>query len=437
MDNHKNKMTLLQLTVLTAVSMMGSGIIMLPAKLGQLGSISILSWLVTAVGAMCLAYAFGQCGMYSQKKGGMGGYAEYVFGKSGNFIANFTYGISVVIADAAMALAAAGYGASLLGINLTPWEMAMGTILILWITTILNFRGPAGTGRISSITIWGVILPCLFLSTAGWIWFSPALYMANWNVHNLSLYEAVSQAITMTLWAFLGLETACANSDAVENPNKTVPKAILGGVLLAAACYIVTTNVMFGIVPAQELANSEASFGYVYSVLLGGTAGKVVVAMVLINDFGSLIGWQFTVGNVFKAAADAKEFPRIFGWVNSYSAPVAGMIIITLVQSILALMTVSPSLIKQYEILVDLAVVTNVIPYILSMSALDVLMKREAGNSWRYSRGLSVVAMIGAIYSIYACYAAGEQAMTGGAIVIFAGWVIYGRIQNQQYTLLK
>lgn len=155
MDNHKNKMTLLQLTVLTAVSMMGSGIIMLPAKLGQLGSISILSWLVTAVGAMCLAYAFGQCGMYSQKKGGMGGYAEYVFGKGGNFIANFTYGISVVIADAAMALAAAGYGASLLGINLTPWEMAMGTILILWITTILNFRGPAGTGRISSITIWG------------------------------------------------------------------------------------------------------------------------------------------------------------------------------------------------------------------------------------------------------------------------------------------
>ena len=261
--------------------------------------------------------------------------------------------------------------------------------------------------------------------------------MANWNVHNLSLYEAVSQAITMTLWAFLGLETACANSDAVENPNKTVPKAILGGVLLAAACYIVTTNVMFGIVPAQELANSEAPFGYVYSVLLGGTAGKVVVAMVLINDFGSLIGWQFTVGNVFKAAADAKEFPRIFGWVNSYSAPVAGMIIITLVQSILALVTVSPSLIKQYEILVDLAVVTNVIPYILSMSALDVLMKREAGNSWRYSRGLSVVAMIGAIYSIYACYAAGEQAMTGGAIVIFAGWVIYGRIQNQQYTLLK
>jgi putrescine:ornithine antiporter len=116
---------------------------------------------------------------------------------------------------------------------------------------------------------------------------------------------------------------------------------------------------------------------------------------------------------------------------------VAGMIIITSIQSILAFMTVSPSLIKQYEILVDLAVVTNVIPYILSMSALDVLMKIEANISGKSSRGLSVGALIGAIYSIYACYAAGEQAMTGGAIVIFAGWIIYGKIQNRQYVLFK
>ena len=81
--------------------------------------------------------------------------------------------------------------------------------------------------------------------------------------------------------------------------------------------------------------------------------------------------------------------------------------------------------------------VTNVIPYILSMSALDVLMKIEANISGTSSRGLSVVALIGAIYSIYACYAAGEQAMTGGAIVIFAGWIIYGKIQNRQYVLFK
>ena len=41
----------MQLTILTAVNMMGSGIIMLPTKLAQVGALSIVSWLVTAVGS--------------------------------------------------------------------------------------------------------------------------------------------------------------------------------------------------------------------------------------------------------------------------------------------------------------------------------------------------------------------------------------------------
>ena len=53
--SQSNKMSVMQLTILTAVNMMGSGIIMLPTKLAQVGALSIVSWLVTAVGSMCLA----------------------------------------------------------------------------------------------------------------------------------------------------------------------------------------------------------------------------------------------------------------------------------------------------------------------------------------------------------------------------------------------
>ena len=68
-----NKMGVVQLTILTMVNMMGSGIIMLPTKLAEVGTISIISWLVTAVGSMALAWAFAKCGMFSRKSGGMGG----------------------------------------------------------------------------------------------------------------------------------------------------------------------------------------------------------------------------------------------------------------------------------------------------------------------------------------------------------------------------
>ena len=67
-DNTK-KMSLMGLTTLVAVNMMGSGIIMLPASMGQLGAISLLSWLVTAVGSMAIAYCFAQLGVICPRSG--------------------------------------------------------------------------------------------------------------------------------------------------------------------------------------------------------------------------------------------------------------------------------------------------------------------------------------------------------------------------------
>lgn len=118
-----NKMGVVQLTILTMVNMMGSGIIMLPTKLAEVGTISIISWLVTAVGSMALAWAFAKCGMFSRKSGGMGGYAEYAFGKSGNFMANYTYGVSLLIANVAIAISAVGYGTELLARRLARYKL--------------------------------------------------------------------------------------------------------------------------------------------------------------------------------------------------------------------------------------------------------------------------------------------------------------------------
>ena len=137
--SQSNKMSVMQLTILTAVNMMGSGIIMLPTKLAQVGALSIVSWLVTAVGSMCLAYVFAKCGMYSKKGGGMGGYAEYSFGKAGNFMANYTYGVSLVFANTAIAISAVGYACGFLGTTLNPLFTAIATIGVLWLATVLNF----------------------------------------------------------------------------------------------------------------------------------------------------------------------------------------------------------------------------------------------------------------------------------------------------------
>ena len=430
MSQSSNKMSVLQLTILTAVNMMGSGIIMFPTKWAQVGSLSIVSWLITAVGSMCLAYAFAKCGMYSKKGGGMGGFAEYSFGKAGNFMANYTYGVSLLIANIAIAISAVGYGSTFLDVSLTPFMTAIWTIVVLWLATSLNFGGASLTGRISSFTVWGVIAPVIVISTAGWYFFSGSLYMANWNVHNLPFSAAATASIAMTLWAFLGLESATSNADAVDNPERNVPIAVLGGTLGAAAIYLLSNTILFGSLPAQALVDSSAPFGLAFATMFSEPVGKLVMGLMVMSCFGSLLGWQFTIANVFKASADQGYFPRFFSKVTRKDAPVIGMVTITLIQSAMSLMTMSPSLNEQFEVLVNLAVVTNIIPYLLSMAAIIVLMK-AAGRYGAELKVTTAIAFVGSLYSLYALYASGLEAMTYGSIVTFIGWTLYGFVSDR------
>ena len=140
---------------------------------------------------------------------------------------------------------------------------------------------------------------------------------------------------------------------------------------------------------------------------------------------GSLLSWQFTIARVFKSSADEGYFPKWFSKVTKDDAPVLGMTIIVSIQTLMSFMTISPSLYRQFNTLVDLAVVTNVMPYLLSMAAVFVMLKAE-GVSGHQEKVVKLMAFIGTVYSLYALYAAGYEAMMYGALATFAGWFFYG-----------
>src|SRR3954454_22322776 len=105
----QKRMNLMQLTFIVAVNMMGSGIIMLPANMAQVGAISLLSWIVTAIGSMAIAYGFAQAGIFNQRPGGMSAYAEDAYGKDGYFLVFFLYFLSLAIGNVAIGISAVGY----------------------------------------------------------------------------------------------------------------------------------------------------------------------------------------------------------------------------------------------------------------------------------------------------------------------------------------
>jgi putrescine:ornithine antiporter len=422
------RMNLVQLTFIVAVNMMGSGIIMLPTNMAQVGAISLLSWIVTALGSMAIAYGFAQAGLFNQRPGGMSAYAEDAYGKSGYFLVFFLYFLSLAIGNVAIAISAVGYLASFIPwLSSAPIATCIGVIGLLWLTTIANFGGPSVTGRIGSLTVWGVIIPVGLLSLIGWFWFKPEIFAAAWNPKGLSVMEGMGSSISLTLWAFLGMESAAQNSAAVENPKRDVPLACMFGTLGAAVIYILSTTVIQGIVPNPELAKSTGPFGAAYAHMFSPAVGSVIMGLAVVACLGSLLGWQFTIATTGKAAADERMFPRLFSKVNRMGAPITGMMVLGVVQSLLALSTISPSLSQQFSVLVNLAVVTNVVPYVISLSALMMMMQKADVTPFQYRRNVAV-ALVAMLYSVYAIYASGKDAVLGGMLVTALSFVIWGFI---------
>jgi putrescine:ornithine antiporter len=431
MADSKKKMSLMGLTTLVAVNMMGSGIIMLPASMAQLGAVSLLSWIVTAIGSMAIAYSFAQLGVLCPRSGGMSAYSEEAHGKSSFFMASFLYYLSLAIGNVAIAISAVGYLTPFfpwLGTGAVP--LFIGVVGLIWLTTLANFGGPRITGQIGTVTVWGVIIPVGMLSIIGWFWFKPDVFAEAWNPHNKAVGDAIAASIPLTLWAFLGMESAAQNSDAVENPKKNVPLACLLGTLGAAVIYVLSTTVIQGIVPNAELANSSAPFAAVYAQMFNPTVGKIIMALAVLACVGSLLGWQFTLSQTSKYTADARMFPHFFSRVSAKSAPIIGMVVAGVIQTLMAVSTMSPDATAQFNKLVSLAAVTNIVPYITAISALMVVMYKAKTDQHKFGTNL-VAVFVAIIYSSYALYASGMEAVMGGMIVMMIGYLLYGFIAKR------
>ena len=434
MKNSRRKMSLVQLTFITAANMLGAGIIMLPTKLAEVGTISIISWLITAFGSLALAMTFARCGMFSTKPGGMGGYTEYAFGRIGHFMANYAYAVSIVIANVAIAISAVGYGAGFLETEFSPVQTCLYTIALLWTAAALNFSGSRYSGKLSTVTIWGAIIPVLGISIIGWFWFDPATWLSSWNPNGFGLSDAVGNSIALTLWSFRGLESAAVNMDAVENPQRSVPIATFVSTLGVAVIYVASTNAIAGILPNGDILASSAPFGLAFSAMLGSTAGKVVMGLMVFSCAGSLLSWQFTLARVFKTSAQRGLFPKIFAKVTNADVPLKGMFLILCMQTCLAFMTISPTLAQQFELLANLAVVTNVIPYIFCAAALKTILEKEHIDNAVCNRNTSYfLAGASIIYCFYALTTTDGITFFSGCFATFIGWIIY----MVRFNLLK
>jgi arginine:agmatine antiporter len=402
MSDPARKMSLLQATMLVAGNMIGTGVFLLPVNLASVGSIAIFGWIVATAGAAALGLVFAKLGELDPQEGGPYAYARDFLGPYVGFQTNYVYWFGNWIGNIAIAIAAIGYLAEFFPAIATPPASVFATAAVIWILTFANILGPRVVGALETWTMSLALIPILAIAFLGWFWFNPDVFHNAWNVSGGSNAHAISRAASMALWAYMGIESAAVSAGVIENPKRNIPRATLMGLGLAAVIYILSSTVIMGIIPNDQLQRSHAPFAEAARLAIG-SAGMVVVALcAILKSVGSLGGWMLLVGQSAKAAADDGMFPTVFARLNRHGVPGLGLIIVGVLMTIVLFATMSPTIAGQFSRIIDLAVILAVIPYIYASVAVVkvVFDHRLPARTFQTYKWIAIVAVVYCLWTI-------------------------------------
>ena len=433
MVSESNKIGLLPAILMVAGNMMGSGVFMLPANLAGIGSIAIIGWLITVVGAIALGLVFAKLTEVTTAAGGPYAYARKAFGDYMGYQTNLVYWLANVIGNVGLAVAGLGYLTPFFPALRDPLVMALAQIAVIWFFTYANILGPRVVGRMQGITTTVALFPIVGVALLGWFWFNPETYMEGWNVSGESSLTAVGMTLNFTLWAFIGVESASVSTAVVKNPAKNVPIATVVGVLLAAVCYVLSSSAIMGIIPNKELVSSSAPFSQAVSIALGSTAGKIVALCAAGGCLGSLAGWTLLVGQTAQAAAKDGLFAGIFARVNRRGVPSAGLAIVAGIMTLQVLATMSPTASEQFGKIASIAVIMTLLPYIYSSVAIKILGREKMSD--REGLFYTIVGLIAAVYSLSAMIGSNSEQTRWALIFVISTIIFYELSVNRKIEI--
>ncbi|HEY5491250.1 MAG TPA: amino acid permease, partial [Gemmatimonadaceae bacterium] len=397
-------------TALVVGNIIGSAIFMLPAGLAAFGWNAVSAWVITFVGALCLAWVFAELSRHLPAAGGSFGFMRLGLGEGAAFLGAWGYLVSVWAANAGITIAGISYLTRLVpGLAATPAASPVVALGVIWILAWINRRGLRTAGGLQLVTSIVKLLP--FVAVIG---------LAVWRlavsggallppVHAGSFtFAGATGAVGLTLFAMLGLESAAMPADAVENSEKNVPRATMAGTGLSAVVSIIATCAVALMLPADVVASSKAPVSDFIAVSWGDIAGGFVAVCAVVSCFGCLNGWLLISGEVPMAMADAGTLPPWFGKRNAAGAPAQSIVLGAVVTSLLTLMAYTKSGVSAYNFAILIATATNLVLYLFCSIAVARFMR-----DGRVPRSVALLVCTGValVFVVWAFYGSGWESL--------------------------
>lgn len=309
-------------------STIGSGIFRVPSgvadrveTLGAFALIWVVGGLVALVGALTIA----ELAAMFPRSGGIYVFLREAYGPLPAFLFGWTE-LLVIRPSAlgAIAMIFAEYAGRLFGYG-PGWVrwVAAGTILVLASANIRSVRWGAAVQNLSTVAkvaaIVGLAVAAFILGGGG------GGALANPNGFQPATWVGFGLALVSVMWAYDGWADLTFIAGEVRDPGRTMPRAIIGGVLTVIAIYLVVVTAYVFVLTMPEMAASTLVASDVAQKVFGAVGASVVAGMVMLSTFGALNGSTMTGPRIFYAMAEDGNFFRPIAavhprWKTPYAA---------------------------------------------------------------------------------------------------------------------
>lgn len=352
-DHLKRSIGTFQLTLFGVGATVGTGIFfVLSAAVPEAGPAVIVSFIIAGIAAGLSAICYAEMASAVPVSGST---YSYAYTTMGELVAMgvaacllLEYGVSI----SAVAVGWSGYLNKLLdnlfGVQIpqalaaAPWDADPGivnlpAVILIVMCALLLVRGASESALVNTIMVLiklGVLLMFVVIALTA---YNADHFQGFWDAG----FGGITLAASTIFFSFIGLDAVSTAGDEVKNPQKTMPRAIIGALLIVTSVYVLVAFAGLGAQPAEEFGSEEqatAGLAIILDNITGSTwASTILAAGAVISIFSVTLVVMYGQTRILFAMGRDGLLPSMFAKVNPRTmTPVNNTIVVAVVTSILA-----------------------------------------------------------------------------------------------------
>jgi amino acid transporter len=336
----RRDITTTNVLIAAAGGMVGSGWLFSPFISAQIaGSNSLISWVIATIFMLFIALPLCELGTMFPISGGMSNYPTFTHGKEVGFLFAWTSWLSYVVMtpieiQAILQYASHFFPHLVAGNSITLQLSSYGylaAVAIMLFVVLLNSYGIkllAECNKYASIIKF--ILPCIAIVSL--LYVAPSMSNVSLSLNDKDSWVKIFAALSEggVIFAFTGFQNGLILAGEVKNPQRSIPIAILGAVLIGFVLYFLLQLSFLAAVPQQYLTHGWAGLSYPgdsgplvgLALILGlGLVATLLMIDASFSPFGTALIYTAATSRILYGMAQNNHLPKIFLKENRHKIP--------------------------------------------------------------------------------------------------------------------